>query len=214
MTAGTFPPTAPVAAPAHVYGNVKTGVNFRLKPETKTVLESLKASTQAAPMAIDRTLATSKELIKHELVFVDENSASGNMVNVILSPAGLAKNESYAKTANVGTGTPRGPLPKPEDFEIEPVTIPEIRRGAAARAVYPFEKLAVGQGFFIASSEGTPNPAKSKQGTVTAANKKALAAFEAAKAAGGVPEGAVPIKFRIWPDERKGVKGAMIGRES
>lgn len=192
---------------------------FRLKPDAKALLLEIAKATPEAPYTLaDRTTSEAKELIKHDLLIFNETMAQGNSVPALLSDKGKLKAQSY--NPNAGTGTPRGPLPNPEDFEIEDdVPPPEPRRGAVARNVYPFDKLNVGQSFFIAPSATTDNPAKSKQSTVAAHNKRCLDAFEKARSAGDPAanaEGAVAPKFRIAESTKvidgAEVKGARVWR--
>lgn len=193
----------------------KLATNFRLKPAEKDLLLKIAAGTKEAPVTVDMNSAEFKVLWDKELLQVNRQQAdaAGN-APAILSALGQAKADTYGKAP--GTGTPRGPLPKPDDFEIEDgIEVPESRRGAQAREVYPFERLAVGQSFFLAPSEHSDNPAKAKQSTVSAMNKRAAEAFEAKKAAGDPEanaEGAVAPKWTIRPAEKNGVKGARIWR--
>lgn len=60
------------------------------------------------------------------------------------------------------------------EYEIEN-DVPMIARrndGGGRKSLYPFDKLKVGQSFFIPATDDCPNPAKSKAGTVSAATRR------------------------------------------
>ncbi len=198
---------------------------FRLKPAAKDLLLAMREATQVAPYLINDTSSEAvKELIKPDrmLIFFDPTTkktdpATGKeTVYAIPSPAGVAKIESY-RVPNPDA-KPRGPLPTPDMFVIEDnIPIPERTRSDAGRQVYPFDKLAVGQSFFIPPSPNAADPVKSKQSSVTAQNRKMKTAFDADKAAGKITDpAAVPVTFRIGPDTRvidgNEVKGARVWR--
>lgn len=58
-------------------------------------------------------------------------------------------------------------------FQIEDnVPVPAISGRGRTGNTYPFEQLEVGQSFFVASTEGKPNPAKSLASTVCSATAR------------------------------------------
>lgn len=52
------------------------------------------------------------------------------------------------------------------------VEMPSHSRGGRANSLYPFDKLEIGQSFFVPATEAKPNPAKSLASTVTSANNR------------------------------------------
>lgn len=52
------------------------------------------------------------------------------------------------------------------------VEMPKHTRGGNSNSIYPFDKLDVGQSFFVPATEAKPNPAKSLASTVTSANNR------------------------------------------
>lgn len=92
-------------------------------------------------------------------------------VAVRLTASGQAAQAAIA--AEAATAAPAVAEPK-QEFVIESgVPVPEINRGGRVGATkYPFEKLEIGQSFFVLATEKTPNPAKSLASTVNSANKR------------------------------------------
>lgn len=52
------------------------------------------------------------------------------------------------------------------------VAIPKSQRGGRRGEIYPFDKMAVGQSFFVAATAEKPEPAKSLASTVTSATAR------------------------------------------
>jgi hypothetical protein len=58
-------------------------------------------------------------------------------------------------------------------FEIETgIAVPKTTRGGKRESAYPFNKLEVGQSFFIPASEKHPEPEKSLASTISGATKR------------------------------------------
>ena len=105
------------------------------------------------------------ELAKNGLVEVNTsiaNDESGN-VAVRCTPAGF----DFLKGLEDGGVTP------PEFQIASNIDMPAIARTTPVRtSKYPFERLEVGQSFFIAATEEVPNPMRSYASAVTGANKR------------------------------------------
>lgn len=116
-------------------------------------------------------------------------------------------------------------------FEIEsniPIPVGASRRGGAREAKYPFDKLEVGQSFFVAPSEKHPEPWKSYASTISGATKRydvpdideATGIQKTKKTrnpkTGEVNENAPATKhtriFKIVEAEKDGVKGGRVFR--
>lgn len=108
-------------------------------------------------------------LLKAGLIQVDINQtdAVGNAL-VALTEAGVKM---------VGNSTPTGAVAPVSPYAIlSGVQLPVSKRGFAkgggAPTQYPFDKLEVGQSFFVPVSEKHPNPVKTLGSTVSAQNFK------------------------------------------
>ena len=107
-------------------------------------------------------------------------------------------------------------------FAIEDgVKIPSIKRSGAAASIYPFDKLAVGQSFFVPATEAMPNPGKSLASTVSSASKRYATENGTReinrKVDGVMTKVTVPAyeyerKFVVRSVEEGGVKGARVWR--
>jgi hypothetical protein len=135
------------------------------------------------------------ELVAANSALVEVNATVKNEageVAVHATTAGVtASNEIAAEAAaNKATETPSL---KMDDFQIEDaISIPEIKRGGAGALKYPFEKLGVGQSFFV--------PGKSIASTVNSANKRYKTETPARH-------------FAIRKDSKDGVAGSRVWRE-
>lgn len=117
--------------------------------------------------------------------------------------------------------------PKPErkvkmSFEIETgIEVPKTTRGGARTSAYPFDKLEVGQSFFIPASEKHPEPAKSLASTISGATKRfdVLVPGETKEVRNPktqevktVPKTAHTRVFTLRAGEKDGVVGARVFR--
>lgn len=79
--------------------------------------------------------------------------------------AGIERSATSAPVA-----VPKTPM---EPFVLEDaIPIPESKRGVRTESVYPFDKMAVGQSFFVAATAERPNPAKVLASTVSGATRR------------------------------------------
>lgn len=181
----------------------------RLNAEAKALLLQINDAGDAGFKIEDRTNAATKTLIKYGYVLFNETTASGNSVLSALSPAGKAKAETYKRAESA---TPRGPLPSPDDFEIETdVPVPDFTsRRSAVRQVYPFERMPVGSSFFIPAPDSFQGDdfAKAKLSTVSAQNRRAKQAWEEKPEA---ERGECPV-WKITNDTKADKKGARVFR--
>lgn len=211
---GSAPP-APGAAPAaRNWGDVDPSKGtYRLKPETKTVLLSLKAATEQSPVFVAASGPVYDELVtKHELAFVNVNAkdAAGN-VAAILSPAGRAKLDSYSGKGKSSTASVPTETLDPSAFTVEYDVPPPSNTRGTPKPGLPFHILdRAGASFFVPPSAATANPAKSKQTAVTQYNRKAAEDHKAAVAAGTAPADSLPVVLKIRPETRKDAAGADI----
>lgn len=121
------------------------------------------------------------------------NTAGEKLVRI--SDTGLAVLKKYEGVAErVAPTAPEG------GFEIvSGFTMPEPSRAGRREAVYPFDKLEIGQSFFIPATAENENPAKRLNGTVSSANRR-------------YKDTTPPRYFRVAAVEHKGAKGAMVQR--
>jgi len=90
----------------------------------------------------------------------------------------LANNQAnVGNTSDVGMGLNAGAQsgatsPSAIFAVADGITMPGITRGGRSGGAYPFEKLELGQSFFVPATAAKPNPAKSMASTVTSANER------------------------------------------
>lgn len=175
-------------------------------------------------------------LVKNDPPLIEVNPAQVDPTD----PTKIAARATEHGKALVGTGNH---TPSLATFEImSGVELPPRKRGgggAGAPTIYPFDKLEVGQGFFVPATDKRPDPAKSLQSSVSAANdryatetgetkqvsrakrdpadkKKALKGADGKNIMETVT---LPVKhynrkFVIAPFTNNGVEGAFVKRES
>lgn len=106
-------------------------------------------------------------------------------------------------------------------FEIESdVPLPVAKRGGTRTSAYPFDKLEVGQSFFVAPSEKHPQPAKSLASTVSGATKRYDVEVEGTREVRNPKTGETKTVqktehtrvFTIRAEVKDGVEGARIFR--
>ena len=135
------------------------------KTEKATLLAIVNAN--AANSAIYVSAAEGKTLAEQGLIAVDPSKQDPS------NPQKIAALATDAGKAMVAAGNS---TPSMQTFEITSgVVLPPSKRGgggAGAPTIYPFDKLEVGQGFFVPASEKHPTPAKSLQSSVSAANER------------------------------------------
>jgi hypothetical protein len=141
-------------------------------------------------------------------------------VSVVETPLddveGLKDNEtSEAQPAVSGTIQKVKTMFKIEDS----IPIPAITGRGRTGCSYPFDLLAIGQSFFVASDEDKPNAAKSLASTVSSATARyavpsADGATKTNKKGEVVPVMVETRKFVVRSVEENGVKGARVWRTS
>lgn len=169
--------------------------------------------------------AEADEVAAAEPTFVEVNKtvtdAAGNVAvratAVGVAAAAQAALDAAAKAAAAPAST-NGAAPL--SFSLEKgVPVPEIKRGGGTKAdVYPFDKMDIGDSFFIAPSEDRPNPSKSLASTVSSATKRY--AEKTGEKETVTIRGKVVTRdkmkfnrqFTVRAVEQNGVKGARIWR--
>lgn len=116
-------------------------------------------------------LATNPPLIEVNTSMLDPNDANKAAARITLAGTNLLKGLTQVNTQ----ATPAGPA---ETFEIlSGIALPPSKRGnklggGGAPTKYPFDKLEVGQTFFVPVSAKHPDPVKSMGSTVSAAHAR------------------------------------------
>lgn len=111
----------------------------------------------------------------------------------------------------------------PMQFEIETVPLPAAKRGGpgVGNTKYPFDKLEVGQSFFVPATAEKPEPWKSLASTVTSAtarfdelvtNEDGSPKMRTNRKGNTVQEVKHTRVFVIRKDKKGDVEGARIGR--
>ena len=99
------------------------------------------------------------------------------------------------------------------------VPVPAISGRGRGCNVYPFDRLAVGQSFFVANDESKPNAAKSLASTVSSAAARYAVPAEDGSTKTNKKGEVVPVMvktrmFVVRRVEEDGVKGARVWRTS
>lgn len=160
--------------------------------EKLTVVRDLNGAKQAAylPTKLADKLAKAGVIDKHP---TDKNADGDALVKITAAGTELLTKFETA-TPRVAPSVPEG------GFEIvSGFTMPAPTGRGRREATYPFDKLEIGQSFFIPATAERPTPAKSMGSTVSSANRRYA--------------DATPKRFfRVAEVEHKGVKGAMVQR--
>ena len=182
-------------------------------------LETLESLMTASKTDLGYTFlkpAQYKPVVKDDHCQINEaiKNAEG-MIACAITPSGIAFLASLdaPKPANVST------------FAIKTAPIPVTKRagGAGRPSKYPFEKLEVGQYFFVPDTAKQPEPAKSLGSVVNSANHKyaTVVEGETRKNRKGemVPKLAFTRKFIVRPfsetdDAGELIHGAGVWREA
>jgi hypothetical protein len=132
------------------------------------------------------------KLVAEGLVETNAEIRDGDKVAVRATEKGIALNTENSGNANANEA---GPTTAAVSFDlIEGAELP-AGRGGRNRSVYPFDKMNVGQSFFVPATDAKPNPAKSLASTVASANKRnakdggSKAKFDVRKVTSGVAYG-------------------------
>ena len=100
---------------------------------------------------------------------------------------------------------------------VDSIPVPTISGRGRGGNVYPFDRLEVGQSFFVANDESKPNAAKSLASTVSSATARYAVASEDGATKTNKKGETVPVmvetrKFVVRSVEENGVKGARVWR--
>lgn len=177
---------------------------MKLTLAARTLLSSIHAATaQGGSLFIDTKSKDAKALTTAGLI--DVNAQITNEQGHVAART----NEAGAEAATKQTGTSERAAPvrvaPPEGgFAIlkaeEVPEAPQSRRGVGRESPYPFEKLGMGEAFFIPATADVADPAKKFASTISSANKRF------AKNANDVR------RFRIFAGTINGQAGAIVKR--
>lgn len=129
--------------------------------------------------------------------------------------ATVSKNDTQETAAVAAAAT--APAAKSSGFVIEAnIPVPSISGRGRTGTTYPFDKMDVGQSFFVANDESKPNAAKSLASTVSSATARYAEVvpgeFKTNKKGEQVPVTRETRKFIVRSVEENGVKGARVWR--
>lgn len=121
-----------------------------------------------------REIADKIEKAEPGLMFVDPGfapDAAGN-VRLQLTEKGIAAAKEL-QSAPVVSSDAATPAPT-QTFEIlKGVPVPESKRGGGLRpSLYPFDKMGLGDSFFLAATTESPNPERGMSSNVSSFNKR------------------------------------------
>ena len=141
----------------------------------KTLTAIVAATVDPTKGALPISKVTFEKMAAADTTLIEANAASivgeGDKATIVVraTTAGIAA----VKAAPAPSETPKVPL-VPVNYAIEDgIPVPEIRRGGDRTQLYPFDRLAVGQSFFVAATDQMPNPAKTLGSTVSSATRRA-----------------------------------------
>jgi hypothetical protein len=128
--------------------------------------------------------------------------------------ATVSKNDTQETAAVAAVET--APAAK-SGFAIEAnIPVPAIYGRGRTGTTYPFDKMDVGQSFFVANDESRPNAAKSMASTVSSATARYAEVvpgeFKTNRKGEQVPVTRETRKFIVRSVEENGVKGARVWR--
>lgn len=184
-----------------------------VKKSKAVVLFSLAAIVAAGVNGTYAPLDSVKEHVKNGFAEVNEEIVDENgNVAVRATAAGIA--EVSSKNAAASTAKPV----VVSGFEIESdVPVPTgSGRGRTKTELYPFDKLEIGQSFFVANSEEKPDIAKSLASTVSGATARYAVEvpgkFKLNRKGEEVPATEATRKFIVRAASKDGVDGARVFR--
>lgn len=194
--------------------------------QAKKLAEIVEATTDAARGFVYMTEKSVKVLVDAGYAECNKEITDGaGNIAVRATKAGLEYGTAPAATeegtTTMNTEATAAPA-APRSFAIETgVAIPSIKRSGAAASIYPFDKLEVGQSFFVPATDEMPNPGKSLASTVSSASKRYATENGTReinrKVDGVMTKVTVPAydyerKFVVRSVEENGVKGARVWR--
>jgi hypothetical protein len=176
--------------------------------ERKQLIEGLKAivvGTQSATGMISVPKTFIDKLVKYEprLIVVKEGpDALGNLFvsatdEGIVSAGGKLK-PAASPAAGPALVTDNTAVEVESQFVLESGFVPPAsKRGGIKANIYPFDKMAPGQSFFVAATEKRPTPAKALASTVSSATKRHAAVYPAGHEKAGQSTGKNGAKFTV-----------------
>lgn len=141
-----------------------------------------------------------------------------NMKDEAGNPAVRATDKGQSTVTNeTQTQAAAAPVAK-SNFALEDgVAIPTVKRASIGGETYPFDKMEVGQSFFIAATDERPNPAKSMASTVSSATARYAKPAEDGATRVNRKGKTVPVvvetrKFMVRSVNENGAQGARVWR--
>lgn len=130
----------------------------------KVTLAAIVAATLAGSFVYAAPIEVAS-LVKAGEVEQNKDMKEGNKFATRATEAGIAKHNAEGGEGEQDNG--------PSAFVLEDnVEMPKSGRGGRKGDTYPFDKMAVGQSFFIAATAEKPNPAKAMASTVSSATAR------------------------------------------
>lgn len=158
--------------PTELYPNV---TNPMQKRSFAKKLTSIVAATLDAAKGFETMLKSDAEKLVNAdatLVVVNPGTIKGEGDKATIAIKATAAGIAAVQDAPAIVETPKAPVVA-GNFVIESgIPIPEIRRGGDRTSQYPFDKLEVGQSFFVPATETMPNPGKTLGVTVSSATRR------------------------------------------
>lgn len=137
----------------------------------KTLLEAVAATIAGSftyTIPLQHSALVSQGLLEVNPQVVDPN---GKGIGTRATQAGIDLVNDYNSEVAEGGAPTEAPKTAKLDFEIKDGFTPSVKRrgNTAGNTQYPFDKLEVGQFFFVSNSEKHPDAAKSLASTVSSA---------------------------------------------
>lgn len=173
--------------------------------------------TKSGNISAYATKADLETLMRDGLVEIGPQEKPGsNKFAFRATDAGVRAFEAGGEGSNdAGNGASAPVSTNTKGFEIETgVPVPDRPRRSGPTGKYPFDALEVGQSFFIPATNDKPEPWKSMQSTVTAAQRRySVEDGTRVNRNGDTVPNLKPVRrFRLDKSEKDGKVGARVWR--
>jgi hypothetical protein len=198
-------------------GAVRNGPSGETKGTAKMsdLLAKAVEHTKSGNVSAYATKADLETLLRDGLVEIGPQEKPGsNKFAFRATDAGVRAFEAGNGATALPGGVPAGAA-STKGFEIETgIPVPDRARRSGPTGKYPFDALEVGQSFFIPATNEKPEPWKSMQSTVTAAQRRYSTEDGTRVNRNGdtVPNLKPTRRFRLDKSEKDGKQGARVWR--
>lgn len=182
---------------------------------TKKLMEALTAIVAAGANGMFTSPAVHKPLVKEGFVEINPSMTNDDGIATRATQAGI---DFLSPAAGSEFGNEETAAGSASNFVLEDsVPVPAASGRGRTANTYPFDKMEVGQSFFVPNTEKKPNAAKSLASTVSSATNRYAVPKEPAETRTNRKGREVPVmvetrKFIVRSVEENGVAGARVWR--